>query len=851
MNLDTVGSQAYLNRQDPAGHFRSSQCATLRLASKSYTGAARHLDNNDESLEEASALFAEELPCVDNYFSAFKSCEQWKHLAHAKRVHVHMCKNGLEDHRELGNHLVKVFLISGARPQALNLFNKLHNRTEFSWTALIQDLVDHADFQRALHEYDQMAEDAVAFSRYALVAALQACSGQKSLDKGREVHAQTTKLGLCTTDVYLRSSLVDLYSKCGSMVDAQGLIDKQPEQDAVSATAPMAGYVKQGVGDVALKCFDQMQKEGMTPGASTFVCSLKAIILLGAVEKGQHFHTEIIKEGWESNDYIGSSLVDLYAKCGLLSEAQAVFDELPERDVVSWTALIAGYAEHGFGEEALHCLERMDSDGVPQNKVTLMFGLKACSIIGDMNRALEMHSNIVMAGHECHLLIANTLVDAYAKWGLLANAWLVFNKLSAVRDVATWNALLSGYSEQGLGEEALKSSHDMRVQGFVPDVVTFVICLGACGSTESVHEGREYHIEIVKQGLENLLCVGSALLDMYMKCHYTEEAWEVFHALSARDSVSWTTLIEGFAEAELYEEALDCMEQMRQENVPFQSFTFTSGLKACKGEGLIEEDILMSKRINQLQQDENQARVARGYDKSSHARNARNKQPRASVIEAPKEDVHCKGSPLSYAWGKVREHDAFILFDPGSIHNFISHELAAKLGIQEFEMGDAMKADGAFIGQDASVTPLIGKLRLHIQGYVDKEDFFISPLKHEDVILGAPWFDCLVASIKFPQRRISFKFREKDIYIVTQESGSTIPLVNDQAFDKSIKRSIFAYMIFVKDSLSDVSKTQVDESGMQEDLELSTFLNQFQDVFTDDIPGELPPKRGDDDHAIV
>ncbi|MCO5607320.1 hypothetical protein L7F22_061515 [Adiantum nelumboides] len=142
-------------------------------------------------------------------------------------------------------------------------------------------------------------------------------------------------------------------------------------------------------------------------------------------------------------------------------------------------------------------------------------------------------------------------------------------------------------------------------------------------------------------------------------------------------------------------------------------------------------------------------------------RNARNEQPRASIIEAPKDDIHCKGSPLSYSWGKVKEHDAFILFDPGSTHNFISLELAAKLGIQEFEMGDAIKVDGAFIGQDVFVTPLIGKLKLRIQGYVDKEDFFISPLKDEDVILGAPWFDRLATSIKFPKRRISFKFREE------------------------------------------------------------------------------------------
>ncbi|MCO5573163.1 hypothetical protein L7F22_026929 [Adiantum nelumboides] len=155
-------------------------------------------------------------------------------------------------------------------------------------------------------------------------------------------------------------------------------------------------------------------------------------------------------------------------------------------------------------------------------------------------------------------------------------------------------------------------------------------------------------------------------------------------------------------------------------------------------------------------------------------RNARNEQPRASIIEAPKEDVHCKGSSLSYAWGK----------------------LANKLGIQDFKMRDAMKADGAFLGQDVSVTPLIGKLRLHIQGYVDKEDFFVSPLKHEDVILGAPWFDRLAASI------------------------------------------------------SDVNKTQVKENGMHEDLELSKFLNRFQDFFIDNTPEELPQKRGDDDHAI-
>ncbi|RYA40971.1 retroviral-like aspartic protease family protein, partial [Enterobacter cloacae complex sp. GF14B] len=238
-----------------------------------------------------------------------------------------------------------------------------------------------------------------------------------------------------------------------------------------------------------------------------------------------------------------------------------------------------------------------------------------------------------------------------------------------------------------------------------------------------------------------------------------------------------------------------------------------------------------------------------GY-RSCPKKNTRNETPRASTIEAPKEDAHCKGSSLSYAWGKVREHDAFILFDPGSTLNFISMELATKLGIQAFEMGDIVIADAAFKGQQASVTPLIGKLRLHVQSYVDKEDFFISPLQHQDVILGAPWFDRMAANMKFPERRIYFTYRGKNMYIDASERGRTIPLVNPLSFDKSMKSSVSAYMIYVKESLKDTNVSSNENDRNQEELDLSNFLKGFQDVFIDDIPMDLPPKRGDDDHQI-
>ena len=120
-----------------------------------------------------------------------------------------------------------------------------------------------------------------------------------------------------------------------------------------------------------------------------------------------------------------------------------------------------------------------------------------------------------------------------------------------------------------------------------------------------------------------------------------------------------------------------------------------------------------------------------------------------------------------------------ILFDPGFKHNnFISHEIPSRLGIHDFEIGEKVKADGAFKEQEVSAGTLLGKLRLHILGYVDKEDFYIAPLKHKDVILGAPGFDCKSASMKFPERQVHFTYRGKEMVLKVDALGSPNLLAN-------------------------------------------------------------------------
>ncbi|MCO5580503.1 hypothetical protein L7F22_034371 [Adiantum nelumboides] len=140
------------------------------------------------------------------------------------------------------------------------------------------------------------------------------------------------------------------------------------------------------------------------------------------------------------------------------------------------------------------------------------------------------------------------------------------------------------------------------------------------------------------------------------------------------------------------------------------------------------------------------------------------------------------------------------------------------------------------------------KNRPYVQGYVDKEEFLISPLKNEDVLLGAPWFDCMVASIKFLEREVIFRHKGRDITMHVNEKGDTIPLVSHDSFDKAMKSSLFSYMIFVKDALDSIDVSPNDSLKIDNDLQ--SFLNEHVELFIDDILHEFPPKRRDDDYRI-
>ena len=258
--------------------------------------------------------------------------------------------------------------------------------------------------------------------------------------------------------------------------------------------------------------------------------------------------------------------------------------------VVSWNALIDGYAKQGQGHKVLDCFKHIQNDGIAPNTVTFICSLKACSNIGALDKGKQIHEEVVCRGlNDKDVLLGTALIDMYAKCGVPAKAQEVLEELPT-RNVISWNALLAGYVQQGQCYEVLYGFEHMQSEGLSPDAVTFMCILKACRSTETMHIGEQIHDRIMSaQLLEGDAVLGTTLVDMYAKCGMLAKAEKVLKGLPDRNTVSWNVLIAGYTKHNQVHEAFGSFKQMQNEGLSPDIITFICILKACGSSRYIEK----------------------------------------------------------------------------------------------------------------------------------------------------------------------------------------------------------------------------------------------------------------------
>ncbi|KAJ7533648.1 hypothetical protein O6H91_13G058400 [Diphasiastrum complanatum] len=542
------------------------------------------------------------------YVGLMKGFARRKALAEGKRVHALIVQSGIASDIFLGNILVDLYVKCGSVLDAWKVFNAMPEHNVCSWTTIISAYVDHGQYEQAINLFQQMLQTGVAPDKVAFVVVLKACARIAALEEGKQLHSQIIKSGF-ESDVIVGSVLVDMYAKCSCIEHARQVFNNMHERDVMSWTTMIAGYAQQGLGNEALTLYEQMKQEGVQPVDVTYVLLLKACASIAALEQGKQFHSHIKESGFQSNLIVGNALVDMYAKCGSIEHACQVFNNMHERDVVTWNAMITGYAQQGLGKEALTLFERMKQEGYTQqglgkealalyeqmkeegvqpDDVMYVVLLKACASIAALEQGKQLHSLIIRGGFQLHVIIGNTLVDMYAKCWSIKDARQVFNGMHE-RNVVSWTAMLAGYVQQGLGQEALALYEQMKQEGVQADIATYVVLLKACASISALEQGKQFHSHIIESGFESDLIVGNTLVDMYAKCGSIECAREVFNNMHERDVVSWNAIISGYAQEGLGKEALTLLEGMQREGKKPNEVTYASVLSACSHSGLVEE----------------------------------------------------------------------------------------------------------------------------------------------------------------------------------------------------------------------------------------------------------------------
>jgi pentatricopeptide repeat protein len=364
------------------------------------------------------------LHLVDSLFNSsayvllLQACIKKKALAEAKLIHAHINQTAFVPDRYLLHTLMNMYAKCRRLVDARRIFDQMPVRDAFSWSLMIAAYARQGPAEEALALFRQIQRAGVQPDVFIFASVIPACS---TLDELKDVHKEIISNGF-QLDVFVGSTLLDMYAKRGSLEDARDVFEKMPQRDVVSWNSMIAAYVKEGLYEEALELFYQMQRTGMCPSEFTFASVLPACANLTALAQGMEIHGGIIRSGIQCDTFVANALVDMYAKCGSIEKARDVFDRMRQRDVVSWTSMIAGYAQHGYSEAALKLFQKMRLAGVKPNSKTFASVIPACANLANLEKGMEIDEELTGSGYQSDLVVTNALIYMYAKCGIIEKA---------------------------------------------------------------------------------------------------------------------------------------------------------------------------------------------------------------------------------------------------------------------------------------------------------------------------------------------------------------------------------------------------------------------------------------------
>ncbi|XP_061347230.1 pentatricopeptide repeat-containing protein At4g32430, mitochondrial [Gastrolobium bilobum] len=451
------------------------------------------------------------------------------------QLHSLVLKCGFGCEVFIGNALITMYSRWGRLDEARRVFDEMPIRDLVSWNAMLSGYAQEGEccgFE-AVSLFINMVRKGMLLDHVSLTGAVSACGYMKNLELGRQIHGLTQKLGY-GTHVSVCNVLISTYSKCQILRDAKAVFQLMSNRNVVSWTTMISIDEED-----AVSLFNAMRIDGVYPNDVTFIGLIHAITIRNLVTEGQMVHGFCIKSCFLSEQNVSNSLITMYAKFESIHESKKIFEELNNRETISWNALISGYAQNGFCKEAFITFLSATKEIKP-NQYTFGSVLNAIAAAEDISlkHGQRCHSHLLKLGLSTDPIVAGALLDMYGKRGDISESQRVFNE-TPERTQFAWTAIISAYACHGDYESVMSLYKEMEREGISPDSITFLSVLAVCCRKGMVDAGhRVFDSMVKKRSIEPAPEHYSIMVDMLGRAGRLNEAEELMHQIPGGPGLS-------------------------------------------------------------------------------------------------------------------------------------------------------------------------------------------------------------------------------------------------------------------------------------------------------------------------
>lgn len=519
-------------------------------------------------------------------------------------------------HPSLTPVFVKKLLDSSAVQYARKLFDKIPQPDMHIYNALVCSYSKLSMNKEALETFCSMHQSGIRVFSSTVPPVIKSCLSLRVINVGKVMHSVAISRG-CDTSVFVQTALMDLYVKNDDLVSARKILDGSLVKDPGCYNCLISGYSRSGDTEAARRLFDdmpdktvvswnsmiscyaqnedyhealrlieRMQAENFGPSKITLVILLSICAKLGDLEMGLGIKKKYIDDSsLRSDKIISTAILELYAKCGVVDGARREFDRMDKRDVVAWSAMLAGYAQNGRSIEAIKLFERMMNEKIKPDNAALVSALSACAQSGIVEAGDRISAYVESHSFTSDVKVASALLDMHSKFGNIDKARQVFDEMR-VKDIVSWNSMISGLAINGYAEEAIHLYKKMKETGLKPDNITFSGLLTACTHAGLIELGLKFFKSMksdygITPEIEHHACV----IDLFCRSGRLKDAYESISRMEVDSNVViWGILLSASRTHMNVEFAESCLKKLLElEPEYYGNYVLLSNLYASIG----------------------------------------------------------------------------------------------------------------------------------------------------------------------------------------------------------------------------------------------------------------------------